>query len=65
MFPSLQGWGRGYDDCPEPPLITEDAGVSHEKPMEDADVRDVADPIDVSSEATLSDDVLHLTDEDE
>lgn len=48
-----------------PPLVTEDAGISHEKPMEDDDVQDVGEHINVSSEGALSDDAWHLTDDDE
>jgi hypothetical protein len=59
----VQGWGRGYDDCPKPPLITEDARISHQKPMEDAEVCDITESIDVSSEGTLSDDAWHPTDD--
>jgi hypothetical protein len=59
----VQGWGHGYDDCPELPLIIEDARISQEKPMEDAEVCDITKPVDMSSEGTVLDDVWHPIDD--
>jgi hypothetical protein len=44
-------------------LIIEDAGISHEKSMEDAEVCDITKPVDMSSKGTLSDDAWHPIDD--